>query len=97
MGYDHGLRGICRSWRRGCDVKEATCIVCEGPTLHQEVYNGAHRFKADCISYLQTCVKHLTERAAFGDQCYQDRCEGAFVEQSVMQRAVRSAGGGGAM
>lgn len=35
---------------------------------------------------LNLAVKQLEPRAAFGDQCYQDRCENAYVEQSVMRR-----------
>jgi hypothetical protein len=28
----------------------------------------------------------LREKAAFGEQCYQDRCKGAYVEASVVKR-----------
>lgn len=33
-------------------------------------------------------IRSLAHRAAFGDQCYQDRCENAYVEQAVMKKAV---------
>jgi len=59
----------------------------------QITMNGCHRFKDDCIAHLRLAVKQLEPRAAFGDQCYQDRCENAYVEQSVMQRAIREARG----
>jgi hypothetical protein len=38
------------------------------------------------IEGLKQRIAELEPRAAFGDQCYQDRCENAYVEQSVMQR-----------
>jgi hypothetical protein len=36
-------------------------------------------------------IRSLTDRAAFGDQCYQDRCENAYVEQTVMKKSVAEA------
>lgn len=38
------------------------------------------------VSNLQKAVSELEPRAAFGDQCWQDRCENAYVEQSVFKR-----------
>lgn len=34
---------------------------------------------------LEKKVLELEPRAFFGDQCYQDRCENAYVEQSVVK------------
>lgn len=34
----------------------------------------------------RNAVASLEERAAFGDQCYQDRCENALIEASVVKR-----------
>lgn len=48
----------------------------------------AERAKDDCIAHLLRTVAELEPRAAFGDQCYQDRCENAYVEQSVVKKAV---------
>lgn len=36
-------------------------------------------------------IRSLKQRAEFGDQCYQDRCENAYVEQSVMKKTVTEA------
>lgn len=36
-------------------------------------------------------TEHQREMAAFGQQCYQDRCENAYVEQSVMKKTVTEA------
>ncbi len=72
-------------------IPQPTCIICGGLMIKQNVLNGCHRNKDDCIAHLRLAVKQLEPRAAFGDQCYQDRCENAYVEQSVMDRAVRSA------
>jgi ATP-dependent protease Clp ATPase subunit len=33
-------------------------------------------------------IRSLKNRAEFGEKCYQDRCENAYVEQSVLQKAV---------
>ena len=59
------------------------CETCRGPMEGQNIFDGSHRHKDDCIAYLKRAVDSLTERAAFGDQCFQDRCENAYVEQSV--------------
>ena len=45
------------------------------------------------INDLQRAVSELEPRAAFGDQCYQDRCENAYVEQSVADRERKSNAG----
>lgn len=40
----------------------------------------------DGVQLLCRQVQELTEPAAFGWQCYQDRCENAYVEASVVKR-----------
>jgi hypothetical protein len=62
------------------------CLNCGGPIDKQLTFEGAHRYKDDCIAHLKRRVADLEPRAAFGDQCYQDRCENAYVEQSVLKR-----------
>jgi hypothetical protein len=67
------------------------CGRCGGGTAGQSTFRGDHRHFPDCIEFLKRRIAELEPRAAFGDQCYQDRCENAYVEQSVMQRALREA------
>lgn len=54
--------------------------------INQNVFKDCHRHKDDCIAHLLLAIKQLEPRAAFGDQCYQDRCENAYVEQVVLKR-----------
>jgi hypothetical protein len=70
---------------------EGRCMRCGGVTRKQQVFNNCHRFKDDCIAHLRLAVKQLEPRAAFGDQCWQDQCENAYVEQSVLIRLRRLA------
>ena len=66
------------------------CSTCGGPTYKQDLsIQGTHRYKDDCIAYLKLAISQLETRAAFGDQCYQDQCENAYIEQSVVDRRVR--------
>jgi len=41
---------------------------------------------AQLKSWLDAWIKTQEEMVAFGWQCYQDRCENAYVEQSVLKR-----------
>lgn len=41
------------------------------------------------VAELERIVKELEPRAAFGDQCWQDQCEGALIEQTVVDRVRR--------
>jgi hypothetical protein len=67
-------------------AKTINCTRCGGPTSGQHIFQGNHRHLPDCISFLKRYISELEPRAAFGDQCYQDRCENAYVEQSVVKR-----------
>lgn len=42
----------------------------------------------DEIERLTTIVSELEPRAAFGDQCWQDQCQNAYIEQSVVKRLL---------
>lgn len=63
-----------------------SCQRCGGPTEGQNILRCDHRHFPDCIAFLKKGISELEPRAAFGDQCYQDRCENAYVEQSVLRR-----------
>ena len=65
------------------------CQRCGGPTKGQNVFKSNHRHFPDCIVFLLKYISELEPRAAFGDQCYQDRCENAFVEQTIVKRLDR--------
>jgi hypothetical protein len=65
------------------------CQRCGGPTKDQNVFKGNHRHSPDCIAFLLKYISELEPRAAFGDQCYQDRCENAYVEQTIVKRLDR--------
>ena len=64
------------------------CERCGGPTEGQNTLGDSHRHFPDCIAFLKRCLSELQPRAAFGDQCYQDRCENAYVEQSIVNAAL---------
>lgn len=44
----------------------------------------------DDIPYLLRAVRDLKEPASFGWRCYQDRCEGALIEQSVRDKEIKA-------
>ena len=67
-------------------MTEVRCGRCGGPLAGLNVWHGNHRHLTDCIEFLKKVIGELEPRAAFGDQCYQDRCENAYVEQSVVKR-----------
>ena len=70
-------------------MSDFICTRCGGSTVQLLTLMGAHRNLQYCVAELKRQVAELTPRATFGDQCYQDRCENAFVEQSVVKRLER--------